>query len=118
MRRNSPIAAPTFEDLLSKMRDLPEGYRGQILDGTLFVSEPPTPARAHALAEITAMFFAGSTLGDPVPEAWSFLANVEVSYGSEGLLTCDVAGWHLTRQGLAGTCSPIRVAPEWVCEVL
>src|SRR4051812_3072811 len=118
MRRNSSTAVPTFEELLSKVRDLPQGYRGQILDGELVVTDPPSPPRAHAMAEITAMFFAGSTLGDPVPEAWSFLANVEISAGSEGLLSCDVAGWHLTRQALAGTCSPIRVAPEWVCEVL
>src|SRR3954465_4812804 len=100
MARNQN-SLPTFDELLSTVRDLPEGYRGQILDGAVVVSGPSSPARAHALAELSAMFFAGSALGDPVPEAWSFLANVEISAGNDGLLTCDVAGWHLTRQGLA-----------------
>jgi hypothetical protein len=116
--RQRQLAVPSFEELLGKVRDLPEGVRGEILDSTIVISDAPSGARAHTIGEISAMVMAGSPLGDPVPESWSFLASVEVSAGNEGLLTCDVAGWHLTRQGLAATCSPIRSAPAWVCEVL
>jgi hypothetical protein len=116
--RSRPLTQPTFEELLARVRDLPEGYRGQVFNDAVVVSEPPTPARAHSIAEISGMFVAGSALGDPVPEGWTFLANVEISAGHERLLLCDVAGWNLTREGLLATCSPIRITPDWICEVL
>jgi hypothetical protein len=121
MRRNHlshrPVL-PTFDELLSRVRDLPEGYEGHILEGAMYVTEPPSIARAHTLAEISAMVVAGSSLGDPVPEAWAFLADVELSIGEEGLVTADVGGWRLGRDELASAATPVRLVPAWVCEVL
>jgi Uma2 family endonuclease len=111
-------AQPTFDELLGKVRDLPEGYRGQILDGVVSVSPPPSAARAHTVAEISAMLVAGSPLGDPVPEAWAFQPNAEIAIGNEGFLVADVAGFRLDLSELARAATPLRVAPAWVCEVL
>jgi Uma2 family endonuclease len=111
-------AQPTFDELLGQVRDLPEGYRGQILDGVFSVSPPPTAARAHTVAEISAMLVAGSPLGDPVPEAWAFQTNAEIAVGNEGILVADVAGFRLDLSDLAHAATPLRVAPAWVCEVL
>src|SRR6266478_3290515 len=69
-----PPIQPTFDELLARVRDLPEGYRGQILDGAVHVCEPPCAARAHTLGELSATLVAGSPLGDPVPAAWTFLS--------------------------------------------
>jgi hypothetical protein len=109
---------PTFDELLSKVRDLPKGYEGHVLEGAMYVTEPPSVARAHTLAEISAMVVAGSPLGDPVPEAWAFLADVELAVGEEGIVTADVAGWRLGRDELASAVTPVRLVPAWVCEVL
>ena len=111
-------AQPTFDELLSKVRELPSGYEGHILEGTMHITDPPSIARAHTLAEISAMVVAGSPLGDPVPEAWSFLSDVEIAVGQEGLVTADVAGWRLGRDELASATTPVRLVPAWVCEVL
>ncbi len=111
-------ASPTFDELLSKVRELPSGYEGHILEGTMHITDPPSIARAHTLAEISAMVVAGSPLGDPVPEAWSFLSDVEIAVGLEGLVTADVAGWRLGRDELASATTPVRLVPAWVCEVL
>jgi Uma2 family endonuclease len=116
MRQNA--APPTFDELLARVRDLPEGHRGNILDGTVYVVEPPSAARAHTIGEISATLFAGSPLGDPVPEGWSFLDDVELAAGDEGLLVADVAGWRMPQDRLAAAATPIRIPPAWVCEVL
>jgi Uma2 family endonuclease len=116
MRR--PKAPDTFDELLAKVRDLPEGYRGQILDGTVEVSPPPSAARAHTIAEITAMMVAGSPLGDPVPEGWAFQAGAEIACGTEAFLVADVAGFRVGERELRSARTPLRIAPAWVCEVL
>ncbi len=112
------IAPPTFDELLARVRDLPEGYRGQILDGNVHVSPPPSAARAHTIAEITAMMVAGSPLGDPVPDGWAFQAGAEIACGDEAFLVADVAGFRVGQRELARACTPLRIAPAWVCEVL
>src|SRR6478735_6028890 len=109
---------PTFDELLAKVRDLPDGFEGHILDGTVHITEPPSVARAHTIAEISAMVVAGSALGDPVPDAWTFLANVEVAIGVEGLVTVDVAGWRVGRDELASAATPVHLVPAWICDVL
>lgn len=109
---------PTYEELLGRVRDLPEGYRGQILDGAVRVAPPPSAARAHTMAEISAMVVAGSALGDPVPDAWGFLSNAELAVDKEGFLVADVAGWRMGEADLARAPTPIRRPPAWVCEVL
>jgi Uma2 family endonuclease len=116
MRHRAP--PPGFDELLARVRDLPEGHRGQIYDGQIHVSEPPSTARAHTLAEISAMLVAGSPLGDPVPEGWTFHSGVELAAGEERLLVADVAGWPVPKESSALTASPVRIAPAWVCEVL
>jgi Uma2 family endonuclease len=116
--RSKPVDPPSFEELLAKVRDLPEGHRGNIVDGAVFVVEPASSARAHTLGEISATLFAGSPLGDPVPEGYTFLDDVEIAYGDEGLLVADIAGWKLPHDRLAAAASPLRIAPVWVCEVL
>ena len=116
MRRKND--STPFDELLGKVRDLPEGYRGQILDGEIHVSPPPSAARAHTIAEITAMLVAGSSLGDPVPEAWGFQPGAEIAVGAEGFVVADVAGFRASSRELASAATPLRIAPAWVCEVL
>ena len=64
------------------------------------------------------MVVAGSSLGDPVPEAWAFLSDVEIAIGPEGIVTVDVAGWRVGSRELASAGTPVRLVPAWVCEVL
>jgi Uma2 family endonuclease len=116
MRRK--IVPATFEELLAQVRDLPEGYRGQILEGTLHVCPPASGARAHTIAEITAMLVAGSPLGDPVPEAWAFQPGAEIAVGAEGFVVADVAGFRVDQSELSRAPTPLRMVPQWVCEVL
>ena len=116
--RSKPVDPPSFEELLAKVRDLPEGHRGSIFDGAIHVAEPPSAARAHTLGEISATLFAGSPLGDPVPEGYTFLDDVELAFGDDGLLVADIAGWKLPHERVAAAASPLRIAPVWVCEVL
>ena len=109
---------PSFDELLSRVRDLPEGQRGNILHGEVHVVQAPSPARGHTLAELSAALVAGSPLGDPVPAGWSFLNHVEVALRTEGLLVADIAGWRMPSGELAACGAPVRVTPAWVCEVL
>src|SRR5262245_36101298 len=109
---------PTFDELLARVRDLPPGYRGEILEGAVHVCEPPCAARAHTLGALSATLVAGSPLGDPVPPSWTFLSNAEIAIGDEGLISADIAGFRRSQEELARETFPIRLAPSWVCEVL
>jgi hypothetical protein len=114
-RRREP---PEYEELLASVRDLPPGKRGHILGGRVCIDPAPSPARAHTLAEVSAMLVAGSPLSGSLPKGWSFLSNVELAFGPTGLVVADIAGWQLDRRQLASLVPPIRVPPAWVCEVM
>lgn len=111
-------AEPSFEDLLAEVRALPAGHRGNILDGIVTVVAPANPARAHTIGEISATLYAGSPLGDPVPEGFVFRDGVDLVFGEEGVLVADIAGWRLPQDRLPAAGLPVHIAPMWVCEVL
>jgi Uma2 family endonuclease len=116
--RSSLRAEPEYDDLVALVRDLPRGRVGQIVNGKLYVSTPCEPAHAHTLAELSAMLLAGSPLGDPVPQEWTFLTEVELLLPGETLVTADIAGWRAPHDRIVALPTPVGLVPHWVCEVL
>lgn len=113
-------AAPrlaTYDDLLA----LPEDVRAEILDGQIVTAPSPLPEHNWATDALTHLiswpFSHGHGRGGP--GGWWIISEVDVQLTANSVVRPDLAGWR--RERLAepswGT-RPIRVIPDWICEVL
>ncbi len=111
-----PLA--TFADLLS----IPEPQRfHEILDGELV--QKAMPGGEHGLGQIsTAAFlkprFARQPNGPARPGGWWFATEVTIELDLHDTVQPDIAGWRRSKLPDGPKGYPIRVAPDWVCEVM
>ena len=112
-------AAPrlaTWDDLLA----LPEGERGEIIDGVLVT--PPRPLPEHARVQLGL----GRGIGGPFdeddgrggPGGWWILLEIDVRFSPHRIVQPDLAGWRRERLPSPWGVRPIEVVPDWVCEVV
>jgi Uma2 family endonuclease len=105
--------AATYRDLLS----VPDRFVAEILAGELYAS--PRPSIRHAVAASTL----GGELGPPFqrgrggPGGWWILDEPELHLGDD-VLVPDLAGWRRERLAVPPDEAALRLAPDWVCEVL
>ncbi len=112
------------------MERLPGGFRGEILGGEIVEKTAASPR--HSLAQLmlsgSVMPFVRRT-GGGGPGGWWLLTEAEVEYEPHELFVHDLAGWRReavdtppgsrpTDPPTAPTQRPIRVRPDWVCEIL
>ncbi len=106
----------TLADLLA----IPEDERWhEILNGEL--SERASPSGEHGarqgeLRAFVAPFQRRS--GGRWPGGWWFAIEVEVDLGPHDLVRPDLSGWRRERCPEQPRGFPIRLRPDWVCEVL
>lgn len=96
---------------------LPEHLTGELIDGDLIVS--PRPAVVHARAQSRLVMSLGGPfdLGSGGPGGWVILHEQELHLG-EDVLVPDLSGWRRERMPELPRGVGIRVAPDWLCEVL
>ncbi|MFO0590608.1 MAG: Uma2 family endonuclease [Polyangiaceae bacterium] len=97
---------------------LPRTWRGEILNGTMYAF--PRPRGKHQLA--------GGTLygdiersfhrGRGGPGGWLIVIEPGIELPMAKEVSPDIAGWRRERMSQIPAKGPIRVAPDWVCEVL
>ncbi|KYF76296.1 hypothetical protein BE17_09240 [Sorangium cellulosum] len=97
---------------------LPDTMRGEIIDGELYAF--PRPRAPHGSLETSI----ASDLHGPFqkrrngPGGWWILAEPGVELPRAPEISPDVAGWRRERLPRLPVKEPIRVVPDWVCEVL
>lgn len=96
---------------------LPEHLVGEIIDGELFVSPRPSPVHARAEGAIHADLRDPFDHGRGGPGGWWLLIEPEVHLDSH-VIVPDIAGWRRDRMPDFPRDAAIRIAPNWVCEVL
>jgi Uma2 family endonuclease len=104
----------TIEDIEA----LPSHLKGEIIDGELYVQ--PRPRARHARIEGMVV---GSTqgpydLGRGGPGGWWILPEPGIEVPGSPEFSPDVAGWKRDRLPELPDDAPIRVVPDWICEVL
>ena len=115
MARPASKMRATYQDVV----DAPEHLVAEILGGELVLTPRPSPR--HALAEgrlfryLDAYFMGGGGAG-----RWVLLPEPELHFLTEGLevLVPDVAGWKRERLPSLPERAAVKVAPDWVCEIL
>jgi len=106
----------SFEDLL----DLDESTRAEVLAGEIVTVPAPLPEHGRAQRAL------GSFIGRPFddddgrggPGGWWILLEIDVELATHDIVRPDVAGWRRERLADPWGKRPLRVAPDWICEVL
>ena len=107
---------------LATIDDLPvEGERGayEIVAGVIVEKAGPTfeHGEAQGAAVAHARRFHGSGSGGG-PAGWWIAVEVDVELEPHELYRPDVAGWRRDRTPERPSGWPVRVRPDWVCEIL
>ena len=106
----------TFADLLA----LGERAYHEILSGQLVEKAAPLPE--HGLAQSALSRFIGGPFhhddGRGGPGGWWILTEVEIELDAHEIVRPDLVGWRRERLPMPWGQRPLRVVPDWVCEVL
>lgn len=114
-----PVRPKSDAELYAELEALPEHVKGEIIDGELFVQ--PRPRFRHGRSSL----FLGHHIGgafdfdDGGPGGWWILVEPGIELPRAPEVSPDVAGWRRARMAEPPPeGQPIRVVPDWVCEVL
>jgi Uma2 family endonuclease len=105
----------TLEDLEA----LPPGVKGEVIDGVLYAQ--PRPRARHAAVEMGMGhdLYGAFHRGRGGPGGWWILQEPGIQVPRAAEFSPDLAGWRRTTlPALPPDTDPIRVVPDWVCEVL
>jgi Uma2 family endonuclease len=105
---------PTLADLEA----LPPDVKGEIIEGVLY-----TMTRPRGRHQRTAQLI-GSDVSNPFdralsgPGGWWMLPEPGIELPNTPEIAPDLAGWRRERLPVLPEDEPIRVVPDWVCEIL
>jgi Uma2 family endonuclease len=105
----------TYADLEAS----PEDAKAEIFDGLL--ETQPAPMPRHSKVQGALRRFVGGAFDDDDgqggPGGWWIFVEVDVQLAPHRVVRPDLAGWRRARLPEPDV-RPIRVAPDWVCEIL
>jgi Uma2 family endonuclease len=103
----------TYRDIAA----LPEGENVEIIAGEIVQAPRSKPAHGRAQAGLSWL------LGGPFdfqgdPGGWWIVVEPEVELARHEVYIPDVAGWRRARVPRLPDERPVRIVPDWVCEVV
>lgn len=108
----------TDAELLAELEALPEHVKGEIIDGELFVQPRPRFRYARASLFLARHIGGAFDFDDGGPGGWWILVEPGIELPRAPEVSPDVAGWRRARMPEPPPeGEPIRLAPDWVCEV-
>ena len=115
-----PVMTSTPTHSHATAADLAGLERHEVVGGALV--EKAAPAGEHATSQFRLArslgHFDGPPAGDDHPGGWWFGIEAEIELGAHEVYLPDMAGWRIERMPEPPRGRPIRVAPDWVCEIL
>jgi Uma2 family endonuclease len=115
MTRRSKPARKTIADWLAE----PDERRLELIDGELVEKAAPDVQHSEGQFGLAGIlrpaFHRGG--GGPLPGGWWIHGEVDVVLGENGYRP-DLVGWRRERAKVMPTERPVRLRPDWICEVL
>lgn len=112
------LRLPTNAELCAQADALPEPLVGEVIDGVLYTMGRPSPSHANVEEGVILDLRGGSKGGGAPPSGWYTKLEVEIRFPTDEKVIPDVSGWRSERIRGHRNDNPIRVSPDWVCEVL
>jgi Uma2 family endonuclease len=103
---------------LADLEALPPELKGEIIDGELYVQPRPRARHARVEAAIVGSTHSPYDLGQGGPGGWWILPEPGIELPGSPEFSPNVAGWRREHLPQLPEDEAIRVAPDWVCEVL
>lgn len=112
----SPAGPATLGDLLAR----PEVERWEIIDGHLVPKEAASGKHGEAQAAMISALVPYRGRGGEAgrPGGWRFATEVLVEFDPAHVRRPDIAGWRRERLPVMPADVPLRVRPDWICEIL
>jgi Uma2 family endonuclease len=109
----------TNAELCAEADALPPPIVGEVIDGVLYAMGRPSPSHQNVEGGIIVDLKGGPRGGGPPPPAgWYIQLEVEIRFPNDEKAVPDVSGWRNERIAGHRNDNPIRVVPDWVCEIL
>ena len=105
----------TFADLLAH----DDSDRLEIVDGEIIEKAAPSPN--HSMTENLLAVAVGPfnrRPGGRGPGGWWIFTEIHVEYQAAEIYCHDTAGWRRDRLATRPNSWPVRIRPDWVCEIL
>jgi Uma2 family endonuclease len=114
-----PAAGPdraTFADLAA----LPDDAHAEIVHGVIVEKASPTMEHGRTQSGVVAFArpFDRRSGGDRGPAGWWIGTEVDVEFFAHEVFRHDAVGWRRDRVPECPSGRPVRVRPDWACEVL
>jgi Uma2 family endonuclease len=92
----------------------------ELIDGEIVEKAMPSPAHGSAQLGLGSQLFLpfNRRAGAGGPGGWWLMTEVEVYYEERQTYRHDVVGWRRERSPARPSEMPVRLRPDWVCEVL
>ncbi|HEY4117366.1 MAG TPA: Uma2 family endonuclease [Byssovorax sp.] len=103
---------------LADLEALPRGVKGEIIEGVLYTMTRPRPRHQQVVSDIEIDVGAAFRRGRGGPGGWWILVEPGIELPEAAEFSPDLAGWRRERVPELPIDEPLRVVPDWVCEIL
>jgi Uma2 family endonuclease len=97
---------------------LPENVVGEVIDGVLYTFPRPRPRHAFAEVRVGADLDSAFGRGRGGPGGWWILVEPGLELENAPEVVPDLAAWRKERVPSLPANEPIRLVPDWICEIL
>jgi Uma2 family endonuclease len=109
---------PTEAELRAQLEALPASVKGEIIDGELYVQPRPRFRHARTGGFLSRHLGGGFDYDEGGPGGWWIVPEPGIELPGIPEISPDLAGWRRERMPQPLDDEPIRIVPDWVCEVL
>src|SRR5262245_32355293 len=104
---------------VADLRAVAENDRLEIVGGTIVEKASPSPEHSFAESRLGGILHGFNRRpGQRGPGGWWILTEIHVEYASGEVYCHDVAGWRRDRSAERPTGWPLKLRPDWVCEII
>jgi Uma2 family endonuclease len=103
---------------MADLQALSPTMRGEIIDGELYAFPRPRAPHANVEGDVVNDLRGPFQRGRGGPGGWWILPEPGIELPRAPEFSPDVAGWRRERMPELPEDAPIRVVPDWICEIL
>jgi Uma2 family endonuclease len=103
----------------AELAALPANDRLEIVAGTIVEKASPSPEHSFAEGRLGGLLHGFNRRPGPRgPGGWWILPEIHVEYAAGDVYCHDVAGWRRDRSPDRPKGWPVKLRPDWVCEII